>query len=120
VRILNKTRDTNLASQAELSDTVFSRLKGLLGRTVLPEGHALIITDCRSIHMLFMRFAIDVVFADREYRVVGLVENIMPFRISPYFWKAYYAIELPTGTIRMARIEKGDQLLVTSEHPQKG
>lgn len=110
VRILNKSRATVVAGHAEIADTVGSRLIGLLTRKDLPCDHALIITQCRSIHMLFMRFAIDVIFADKEYRVVGLVRNIRPFRLSPYFWRAHYAIELPPGTIDASQTGIGDSL----------
>ena len=110
MKIRNTTRQTILASRTELADTVFSRLQGLLGRNSLPEQHALIITQCRSIHMFFMRFAIDAVFVDRQHKVVGLVENLKPFQMSPYFFRASYVIELPVGTIRETRTSLHDTI----------
>src|SRR3989338_5126053 len=92
MRIINKTKNTVIAPKAQLADTAFSRLKGLLGRDGLCPGEALIITQCRSIHMFFMRFAIDVVFVDKKNRVVGTVKRIKPFLMSPYFWRATAAI----------------------------
>lgn len=112
--IQNLSRQTILASQARLADTPLSRLKGLLGRAALHPSEGLIITHCRSIHMFFMQFAIDVVFADRGRRVVGLVSNIRPFGLSPYFFRAFYAIELPAGTISKTATQKGDQLAFES------
>lgn len=110
MRVVNQSKGALLASQATLAKTIFSRFKGLLGQPSLPEQNALIIPDCRSIHMFFMRFSIDVIFADRNHRIVGLVKNIGPFCLSPYFWKAYYAIELPAGKIHQTRSEVGDRL----------
>ena len=112
MKIINKTQGTILATEVEIADSILSRLVGLLNRASLSENAGLIITDCRSIHMFFMRFAIDVIFLDRRYKVVGLVKGIKPFRLSPYFWRAYYAVELPSGTINKSKVNVGDQLSV--------
>ena len=41
-------------------------MRGLLGRDGLEPGDGLLITKTGSIHMFFMRFAIDAVFLDKE------------------------------------------------------
>ena len=87
MRIINHTQNTVLADRVVLADTFLSRLRGLLGRTSLPDGEAMIITRCNSIHMFFMRFPIDVVFIDKKDIVVGLLENFPPNLISPLFWR---------------------------------
>lgn len=110
MKIFNVTQHTVLAETAEMADTVVSRLKGLIGRRDIPSGHAMVITHCRSIHMFFMRFAIDVIFVDRKNTVVGLVENIQPFQVSPYFLRSAYVVELPPGAIRQSQTVKGDVL----------
>ena len=102
-----------LAESAALADTAFSRLKGLLGRRGIAAHEAMIITHCRSIHMFFMKFAIDAVFVNKRGVVVGLVENIKPFRMSPYFFSSSYVIELPVGKIRETRTRAGDEIKVT-------
>jgi hypothetical protein len=112
LRVLNQTRNTVIAGQAQLADSPLSRLVGLLNRSSIGGGEALIITDCRSIHMFFMRFAIDVIFVGKDNRVVGLVRNIRPFRMSPYFFRATKAIELPVGVIDASLTQKGDTLLI--------
>ena len=85
-------------------------MAGLIPRRALPGDEALILTRCQSIHMFFMRFSIDVIFTDRQRRVVGLVENIKPFQLSRIYWKAYFAIELAAGTIGAKKVSLGDQL----------
>lgn len=112
MKIINQTKETVLASCALKADTVFSRLKGLLGRQEIEKNEALIITDCRSVHMFFMKFAIDVVFVDRQNKVVGIVENIKPFQMSTYFFRSAAAIELPVGRIKESQTEKGDVIVV--------
>ena len=106
--ILNKTRQTTLATHRVMADKVFKRMAGLIGRAELAKGEAMVITHCRSIHMFFMRFPIDVVFCDKTHTVVGYCKNIKPYQVSPIFFKASYAIELPTGTITSTHTRIGD------------
>jgi uncharacterized membrane protein (UPF0127 family) len=85
-------------------------MKGLLGSEEIVAGEALVITKCQSIHMFFMRFAIDAIFVDNQDRVVGLVENIKPFYLSPIFFRSKYVIELKAGTIAATKTSLQDQL----------
>ncbi|HRZ39479.1 MAG TPA: DUF192 domain-containing protein [Candidatus Omnitrophota bacterium] len=112
MKILNTTKSTVLVLKAEKADTPFSRIRGLLGRASIAQDEGLIITDCRSIHMMFMKFAIDVVFVDRHHTVIGVVKNIRPFRMSPYFLRASYVVEMAPGRITESRTEIGDQLRI--------
>ncbi len=106
--VTNRTRHTVLCARADLADTFFARARGLLGRQALGTGQGLIITRCNSIHMFFMKFPIDAVFVDRQGKVVGIVENIPPNRLSPVFWSADRVIELPPGTIQSTATTIGD------------
>jgi len=110
--IRNLTQNTRIAGQAVRADTFLKRMQGLLGRASLATGEALVIAPCRSVHMLFMRFSIDVVFLDWSSRVVGLCADLQPFSFSPVFWKSACAIELPAGTIKKTNIRVGDNLSI--------
>ena len=110
MKIINTTRRTILAERAEVADSFYSRMVGLLKRKSFVAGEALVITHCQSIHMFFMKFAIDVIFADKNDRVVGLVRNIKPFRLSPVYFQASYAVEIPAGIIERSGTVCGDQL----------
>jgi len=85
---------------------------GLLNKKSLSRGEALVISPCNSIHMFFMRYPIDVVFINKNDEVVGLVKNIQPFCLSPIFWGAQSAIELPTGTIDYFKVSMGDKMII--------
>ena len=65
-----------------LAVTPWTRSKGLLGRSGLDPDEGLWIQPTGSIHMWFMRFPIDVVYADRDGRVLKLVHAIRPWRMS--------------------------------------
>lgn len=94
-----------------LAVTAWTRSKGLLGRSGLDPDEGLWIQPTGSIHMWFMRFAIDVVYADKEGRVLKLVRGIRPWRMSACRG-AKVALELPVGAIDRAGVEVGDHLVI--------
>ncbi|MDP8213453.1 MAG: DUF192 domain-containing protein [Candidatus Zapsychrus exili] len=110
MQIINITNNTTIATDVVVADTFKTRAIGLLNREGINDGEALVITRCQSIHMFFMKFAIDVIFADKNNRVVGLVKTIKPFCLSPLFFKANYAVELSSGTILATNTSIGDQI----------
>ena len=110
--ILNTSKSTVIDQSGAVADTFLSRMIGLLSRKSLSVDEALVITRCNSIHMLFMRFSIDVIFVDKSDCVVGLVERIKPFRLSPIFFQSQYAIEVSEGVIGQTKTAVGDQIEV--------
>lgn len=115
LRITNTTRGTLLASSCGAARSFLARGKGLMGHPGLAPGEGLLIEPCSSVHSFFMRFPIDVVFADREHRVVGLTHAMPPNRPYAGAWRARYVVELPAGTIAASGTEVGDLLLVEGE-----
>jgi uncharacterized membrane protein (UPF0127 family) len=110
VSIVNLSRGTVLAEEAEVAETSASRRRGLLGRDRLFEGGGLLIIPCRQVHTFGMRFPIDVVFVDEALRVVRLVKRLRPGRLSPFVLRARTALELPEGTIERTGTRSGDSL----------
>lgn len=101
--------DTVIAAQVELADSAWKRMRGLLGRGSLAADAGMRFEPASSLHMMFMRFAIDVVYVDRDERVVKLVRNFKPWRFS---WArgARTAYELPVGSIDRSDVAVGDEL----------
>ena len=118
VRVVNATRGSVLAEECEVADGLFTRVRGLLGRSGLPEGQGLLIVPCPSIHMFGMKFALDAVFIDRENTVVDFVEGLAPGKLyvarpleeGEARRKAHAAIELPVGTVARTQTQRGDAL----------
>ncbi len=110
MRITNSTRGSELAAEARRANTFLSRLVGLLGRSSLSPGEGLLIQPCSSVHTAFMRFTIDVVYIDKEGRVVKTAPDMRPFRIGGVFKPSCSVIELPEGTIGATRTVPGDEL----------
>jgi len=109
-RIINLTANSELATRARVADDFLSRLTGLLLSPPLMPGEGLLIDPCTSIHMFGMKFPLDAVFFDKQWRVVGVVESIMPGRMSRFYPQARCCLELPAGTISDTGTKIGDQL----------
>ncbi len=107
VTVDNATTGAAIASQGRIPLTEEGWKNGLLGYDRLEEGCGLVLAPCRQIHMIGMKFPIDVIFMDRDYRVVGLLESIQPGETGPLIENARLAVELPAGTIRDYGIKTG-------------
>ena len=86
-----------------------SRRKGLLGRTSLSDGSALILAPCSSIHTCFMRFPIDAIFVKRDGSVLRVLEELAPWRIGLAL-QAFAVVELSSGAAGRADTRPGDLL----------
>lgn len=106
-RIINRTRNAVVADRADIANTSETRRKGLLARTGLEPGEGLWILPCEAVHCFFMKFAIDVVFLDRQKRVVKLARNLKPWRIAGSL-RARSVVELPAGRIDATGTRVGD------------
>ena len=102
-----------LGEQITVAGTSLRRLVGLLGKSRLEPGTGLLIIPSQAIHTVAMRFAIDVVFVDRDWRVIYLRHTMAPFRMTGLHWKARCVLELPAGVIAQTSTMVGDQLSVT-------
>jgi len=110
MKAVNKNNNFILAENLSVASTFFGRTKGLLGRASLPAGEGLLIEKCASIHMFFMRFPIDAVFIDKTGRVVHILRDFKPWRISKIVPYASAVLELPAGTVG-DKVHKDDMII---------
>jgi len=101
---------TVVCERCDIADRYFARMRGLLGRKGLEPGGGMLLTPESSVHMFFMHFPIDVVFLDRDYKVVGVRHELRPWQVAGARG-AHAALELPAGTAAAARIAEGDILV---------
>ncbi len=100
------------AERVERAVTLRERLRGLLGRPSLGPGAALLIERCGSIHTVGMRFAIDVVFLDRGWRVTRVVRQVRPGRWMVWGgWRAVRVLESEAGCLDVGGVRVGDTLV---------
>jgi len=109
MQVLNVTRQTFLATHMEVADSGPKRNKGLLGRDGLAQGEGLWIVPCEAVHTFAMRFAIDLVYLDRNRKIKKLRSAVPPWRLSGCL-TAHSIIELPPGTITYTKTQRGDTL----------
>lgn len=77
----NLTRRTTAAARVTVPTRPMEWALGLLARPPLGSGEALWLPGCRGIHTWGMRYAIDVIFVDRECRVLRVVRGLSPWRL---------------------------------------
>ena len=92
------------------ADSALSKGLGLIGWKDFHGYEGILLKNANAIHTFFVRFPIDVVFLDRDFKVVKTVENLKPFRFSPIVWKAKHTLELPEGSIKKYLLKAGDQV----------
>jgi protein-S-isoprenylcysteine O-methyltransferase Ste14/uncharacterized membrane protein (UPF0127 family) len=114
-RVSNATSGAVIAERLRTADTHWTRLRGLLGTRRLEPGDGLWIKPCSQVHMIGMRYAIDVVFLDAEHRVVRAIAGLAPGKISPRVRAASSVLELPEGTLARAGLHEGGRLVITGD-----
>ena len=108
VHELRRADGGTLLDNLRFARSVRTRTKGLLGRRSLAQGEGLGFRE-KSIHMLFMRMSLDIVFCDRDLTVVKVVHDIKPWRMTSCA-RASYVFEIGPGEAARLGIESGQQL----------
>jgi hypothetical protein len=90
-------------------------MKGLMFRKT---GKMLFISQKEAsyqIWMLFMRFPIDIIFIDKENRIIDIIEHAVPLSWRPQTWTIYtpqkkclYVLEAESGVVRKKKWSVGD------------
>ena len=94
----------------EEADTFLKRFLGLMGRRNLPQGQGLLLSPCSSVHMCFMRFAIDVLYLDDEGRILKIVPHLCPWIGLSLCPGARAALELAAGEAERIGLREGMRL----------
>lgn len=111
VAVVNLTKGSAVLGKAGVAETFWTRFRGLMLTRALPESTGLILEPCSSIHMLFMRYPIDVIFTDPVGVVVKVERRVKPWRLAVVAGgRAARTVECPEGTIESSGTEVGDIL----------
>ena len=93
-----------------LAANPWTRLRGLLWRPALRTGQGLLIEPCGSVHTFGMRYPLDLVYLDRDNRVVDTCANLSPWRTHRARTRARKTLELPAGDLARFNPRIGEQL----------
>lgn len=107
----NLTNNQVLSENVKVASHFTTRFLGLMGKSNLPSKDCLWITNCNSIHTCFMNFSIDVIFIDKDMKVVAIKEQITPWRFTWPVITAKSVIEFSSQKIGEI-VKVGDQLHV--------
>ena len=109
VKIVVKSDKRVIAEKAMLADSFFKRLKGLMFSKKMDGYDALILNPCNSIHTFFMKYSIDVVFLNKESKIIKIKRGLRPWRTTPIYWFASQVIEFAVDCLDK-KLQEGDEL----------
>lgn len=88
-----------IADKLGMADTFVKRFFGLMPRKSLASGEGLMLKKCSSIHCFFMKFTIDAVYLDKDYRIIAK-ETVRPWHLGGRHKGAKHVIELQEGAAK--------------------
>ena len=113
--IRNKTEKTVIAKKKRFLNSVFSQAKGLMftSSSAIDENAFIFVFKREMmvwLHMFFVFYPIDVIFLDKEKKVVDIKGKFKPFAIYVPKNKAKYVIECGDGIVKKSRTKIGDKV----------
>ena len=107
--IINKTKRIIISKRYKLCKTTLSKALGLMfsinPKTLLLSWKQ---EKKRGIHMFFVFFPIDLIYLNKEKKVIAIKENLKPFSIYNMAKPTQYIIELPKGKIKRTKTKLKD------------
>lgn len=110
--VYNQTRECFLSFRVTAADTLFARLRGLIGKLHLTSEEGVWIIPSRGIHTLGVLFPLDIIYLDEKLRVVHTLEHFPTFRFAPIKAKASSVLELSAHAIYSSQTRPGDQFVI--------
>lgn len=88
-----------------IADSIWLRLRGLLGRRI-SNNFGLIIMPCNSIHTMWMAYDIDAVFLDSKGRITSIHQHLAPWKFARCK-HAKNVLELKSGNAEKLKLKEG-------------
>ena len=108
--VRNRTTGRVLARRVRRADGFFSRMIGFLPRAAIAPDEGLWFERCGAIHTIGMRTALDVVFLDRDRRVLRSEAGVRPQRLHVGARHAHVVAEFGPGFLQANVLQPGDEL----------
>ena len=100
-----------LSNDILIADTLVTRLIGLMFKKQLTGAEGLLINPCNSIHTFFMRYSLDIIFLSSDNKVIKIIRDLKPWRMTWIYFRAKKTLELPAGKLP-SDVKEGDVLEV--------
>lgn len=112
-KVIHQPSQKIIAQEVKQASSFYDRLIGLMFKNEMQGYDGLLLEPCKSIHNFFVRFSIDVLFLDKNNKIVAIIHSFKPWRITKFYFKAQKVLELKSGTL-FKEIKVGDQIEVQS------
>ena len=106
----NVSTKTVLSESVDRAATIWQRTIGFLLTPSIPADRGMWFERCRAIHTVGMRSSLDVIFLDRDRRVIALEANVRPNRPSVSRHRVVTIVECGHGFLDQHAIAVGDFL----------
>ena len=104
--------DAVLIPEVDVTSSFLERLRGLMFTQSIPDSYGLMIRPCNQIHMMNMKFPLDVIYLSGDGTVLHIDENILPWKIGKTVKQAVGVVEVNAGTCARLGLETGDKLTI--------
>lgn len=104
----------------DVASGFWERFRGLMFAQSIPDNYGLLIKPCNQIHMLNMKFPLDIIYLSEDNTVVSIDENMRPWTIGKTVKAAAGVIEVNAGTCARCGISTGDCFIVENAGQSEG
>ena len=108
-----RCNNIEVANQVKVAKGSVERMIGLMFKKEMNGFDGLLIDPCNSIHTFFMKYHLDLIFIGKGNRIVKIIRNIAPWRMTWMYYKSHKVLELKGGTLPNG-VNEGDILEVTN------
>jgi uncharacterized membrane protein (UPF0127 family) len=105
-------QDQLIATDIAVANDFWTRLSGYMFRAK-PHVAGILFEPSGAIQTSFMNFNLDVVFLSQENRVVKVLRNVKPWRLTRSYHGSHRTLEMPSG-ILPSELKDGDVLQIDS------
>lgn len=109
LKVVNK-RSRVFVGKVLIANNFMTRLKGLIGSKTLSSFQGLLIKPCKQVHTIGMSYPISIWYIDKKLEIVKIIDDLGPYKISPYVQNSHLIIEFPCKWAEITGSKEGDLL----------
>ena len=106
--IRNTSNGKIICSKELAAKSFLQRLTGLLTRKFSDALDGIVFENCNAIHTFGMTFDIDVIFFDKDNKIIKVCSGVKPWKVVSCGVKKCSVIELPAGKTALSECKIAD------------
>ncbi|HNX14933.1 MAG TPA: DUF192 domain-containing protein [Oscillospiraceae bacterium] len=111
MKIVEIRKEENIICRAFYANGFFTRLRGLMGRTLNDDIGGLLLVPCNQVHTFNMSYPIDIVYLTKDGTVIQIDAQIQPSKVLKTVKNSHSILELRSGAAEQSGIRPGDRLI---------